>query len=71
MTWPRPWQFGQVRSMEKKPWAARTRPTPAQVGQVFGLVPGLAPLPVHSSHWIVVGSSYGNGNHLAIQVPTR
>ena len=45
-TSPRPWQVGQVRSMWKKPpWLARTRPAPPQVGQVFGLVPGLEPEP--------------------------
>ena len=45
MVWPRPWQVGQVRSIEKKPCAARTRPVPWQVAQVVGLVPGLAPEP--------------------------
>ena len=40
---PRPWQEGQVRSMVKKPWLARTLPAPPQVGQVDGLVPALAP----------------------------
>ena len=41
ITWPRPWQVGQVRSIEKKPCAARTRPWPSQVGQVVGLGAGL------------------------------
>ena len=31
--------------MEKNPCCIRTWPTPRQVGQVVGLVPGLAPLP--------------------------
>ena len=43
MVSPRPWQLGQVRSMVKKPWLARTLPWPAQVGQVVGLVPARAP----------------------------
>ena len=42
---PRPWQRGQVRSMVKKPWLARTLPAPPQVGQVEGWVPALAPVP--------------------------
>ena len=29
---PLPWHCGQVRSMVKKPWVARTLPWPAQVG---------------------------------------
>ncbi len=41
ITWPRPWQVGQVRSSVKKPWAWRMRPAPPQVGQVFGLRAGL------------------------------
>jgi hypothetical protein len=57
-TSPRPWQAGQVRSMWKKPpWDARTRPAPLQVGQVFGLEPGLAPVPVHTSQVTEVGTS--------------
>ena len=43
MTWPRPWQVGQVRSTVKKPDCERTAPTPPQVLQVLGDVPGLAP----------------------------
>ena len=38
---PRPWHDGQVRSMVKKPWLARTLPAPPQVGQVEGCVPRL------------------------------
>ena len=38
---PRPWQVGQVRSIEKKPWLARTRPWPPQVGQAARLGAGL------------------------------
>src|SRR5262249_60757587 len=45
ITWPRPWQPGQVRSRVKKPWAWRMRPCPPQVGQALGLVPALAPEP--------------------------
>ena len=53
---PRPWQEGQVRSMVKKPWLARTLPAPAQVGQVDGLVPALAPVPVQVSQVTLVGT---------------
>src|SRR5262245_39974627 len=53
---PRPWQEGQVRSMVKKPWDARTLPAPEQVGQVEGWVPVLAPLPEQASHVTVVGT---------------
>ena len=35
--------------MAKKPCEARTRPAPPQVGQVVGLVPGLAPTPSQAS----------------------
>src|SRR3954462_5703699 len=55
--WPRPWQFGQVRSKVKKPWACRTRPAPPQVEQVFGLVPALAPMPEHDSQVTETGIS--------------
>ena len=48
ITWPRPLQVGQVRSTEKKPCAARTRPAPPQVAHVEAWVPGLAPEPEHS-----------------------
>ena len=33
---PEPPQRGQARSMEKKPWLARTRPWPLQVVQATG-----------------------------------
>ena len=56
MVWPRPWQVGQVRSMAKKPCWARTRPWPAQVRQVVGLEPALAPVPEHASQAMDVGS---------------
>ena len=49
MTWPRPWQDGQVRSRVKKPWAWRILPWPPQVEQVLGLVPALAPVPEQAS----------------------
>jgi hypothetical protein len=47
-TRPAPPQRGQVRSIWKKPWEARTRPWPAQVWQVAALVPGVAPEPSQS-----------------------
>ena len=50
ITWPRPWQVGQVRSTVKKPDCERTAPWPPQVEQVLGDVPGLAPVPLHTSH---------------------
>ena len=55
ITWPRPWQVGQVRSSVKKPWAWRTLPMPPQVEQVFGLVPALAPEPEQASQVTEVG----------------
>ena len=36
-----------MRSIEKKPWAARTRPEPEHIEQVTGCVPGFAPEPEH------------------------
>ncbi len=56
ITSPRPWQEMQARSMAKKPCCARMRPEPPQVGQVFGLVPGLAPEPVQMSQVTLVGT---------------
>jgi hypothetical protein len=53
---PRPWQDGQVRSMVKKPWVARTLPMPPQVRQVVGAVPVLAPEPEHASQMTEVGT---------------
>ena len=53
---PVPLQLEQVCSTEKKPWARRTRPLPRQVGQVVGWVPGSAPLPLHVSQVIEVGT---------------
>src|SRR5262249_56924971 len=55
ITWPRPWQFGQVRSSVKKPWACRTRPWPPQIGQALDRVPVLAPEPEQDSHVTEVG----------------
>ena len=55
ITWPRPWQAGQVRSSVKNPCAWRILPCPEQVGQVLGLVPALAPVPEHASHVTDVG----------------
>src|SRR5947209_3352854 len=55
ITWPRPLQVGQVRSIEKKPCAARTRPCPSQDAQVLGWEPTLAPVPEQASQVILVG----------------
>src|SRR5437868_15155836 len=55
ITWPRPWQLGQVRSRVKKPCAWRMRPCPAQVAQVFGRVPAFAPDPEQASQVTEVG----------------
>src|SRR5271169_5210055 len=55
MTWPRPWQDGQVRSRVKKPWAWRILPWPPQVAHTLGLVPDWAPLPVQDSQVTEVG----------------
>ncbi len=55
IVWPWPWQVGQARSTAKKPFDVRTRPWPAQVEQVCGLVPGLAPVPWQASQVRVVG----------------
>ena len=43
--------------MVKKPCACRTRPAPPQVGQVFGLVPALAPVPEQDSQVTETGIS--------------
>ncbi len=55
MTSPRPWQLGQVLSIEKKPCAARTRPAPPQVGHARGFEPAFAPVPEHTSQDTDVG----------------
>ena len=53
MTSPRPWQRGQVLTLiiePRKVWRTeRTSPVPLQSGQREGVVPGAAPLPLHSS----------------------
>src|SRR5436190_1528410 len=49
ITWPRPWQLGQVRSTVKKPWLDLTAPIPPQVGHVLGCVPALPPAPLQAS----------------------
>ena len=46
MTLPCPLHWPQVLAMVKKPCWKRTWPEPRQPLQVFGVVPGLAPLPV-------------------------
>ena len=53
---PEPPQRGQVRSMEKKPWLARTRPAPLQVAQVVGLEPGAQPEPSQASQVRAAGT---------------
>ncbi len=53
---PEPPQRGQARSMEKKPWVARTRPWPLQVVHWVGLVPGLAPEPSQVSQVSAAGT---------------
>src|SRR4029079_15667084 len=53
---PRPWQAGHVRAIVKKPWLARTFPTPPHVAQMWALVPGLAPEPAHVSHLTLAGT---------------
>src|SRR5258706_8721311 len=55
ITFPVPWQAGQVCWMEKKPCERRTEPEPWHVSQVLGCVPGLAPEPWHVSHVSMVG----------------
>ena len=57
MTRPCPWQWWQVRAMEKKPWVSRSSPVPPQVGQARGEVPGLAPEPWHGSQRRALGIS--------------
>ena len=56
ITWPLPWQVGQVRSTVKKPCEALTAPAPPQVPQVLGAVPGLAPVPLQTSQAVAVGT---------------
>ncbi len=56
IVWPRPWHCGHVRSIEKKPCEARTRPEPWHIEQVTGWVPGRAPVPVHSSQTTEAGT---------------
>ena len=56
MTWPLPWQVGQVRSTVKKPWDALTAPAPPQVPQALGCDPGLAPVPLQISQAVAVGT---------------
>ncbi len=48
MTLPAPWQVGQVRSMVKKPWVARTLPAPRQVGHSTGAAPSAPPVPLQA-----------------------
>ena len=55
ITWPRPWQAGQVRSSVKKPLGVADAAVAAAVRQVFGLVPALAPVPEQASQVTEVG----------------
>src|SRR5262247_950547 len=55
--------------MVKKPWLARTLPMPPQVGQVEGLVPGLAPVPVQPSQVTQVGAAFAAGAPGAAAAP--
>ncbi len=57
MVSPVPWQAAQVRSTVKKPWEARTRPRPPQVGQATGWAPPSPPLPWQASQATEVGTS--------------
>ncbi len=63
MTRPAPWQWWQVRAMEKNPCVSRISPAPPQVGQVFGPVPGFAPEP-----W-QVSQGFGRGMVMRDTVP--
>ena len=63
MTRPCPWQWWQVRAIEKKPWVSRTSPAPPQVGQVRGPVPGFAPEPLQVAH------GFGRGMVMRAVVP--
>ena len=56
ITLPEPPQRGQARSMEKKPWLARTRPWPPQVWQLCACVPGRAPDPSQVSQVMAAGT---------------
>ena len=56
ITWPAPWQVGQVRSMVKNPCCARTLPAPLQVPQDVGRVPARAPEPPQGSQFTVPGT---------------
>ena len=56
MTWPAPWQVGQVRSMVKNPCCALTLPAPPQVPHADGRVPARAPEPLQGSQFTVPGT---------------
>ena len=56
MICPVPEHVGQARSTVKKPCCARTLPMPEHVGQVCGSDPLAAPVPVHSSQLMAVGT---------------
>ena len=46
MIWPAPPHCGQGWLIEKKPWLSESIPRPLQRGQVIGVVPGFAPVPL-------------------------
>src|SRR4029453_14386019 len=50
-------QRGQGVESAKRPWLSDTTPRPRHSGQIFGLVPGSAPLPWQAEH--AVSSSTG------------
>ena len=56
ITWPEPWQVGQVCWIEKKPCVMRTLPEPPQVPQRLALVPGFAPDPLQVSQVSQLGT---------------
>src|SRR3954451_8561922 len=56
---PEPWQRWQGWEMENSPWPCDSTPRPWQRGHTFGLVPGLAPVPLHVPQRSVVGTTIG------------
>ena len=56
---PEPWHLEQGWEIEKIPWLWASIPRPSQAGQTFGLVPGLAPVPLQVGHGCEVGIASG------------
>src|SRR3954447_24855342 len=51
---PEPWQREHGWEMENRPWPWDSIPRPWHLGQTFGEVPGLAPVPRQVGHgWLV------------------